>query len=541
MSSNTDSTIHIHTLNTGNVQEDVFEITGNGATSLITPNSTNTSYDVSQTSFVIGSDRLNDDPDATGNKDKRMLFDKTKGAFRAGIATGSQWDSSNRGNYSAAFGSNNIASGISSFAVGTNNTVSGENTISLGNLNTVSINTSGTSAIAIGSSNNIVGTSEYAIAIGQYNTTSTGNNSVLIGNTNTSGSFHNSIAIGHTNTSSGSDSVAIGENCTAETANSFAIGQYCSTSVGSNAMAIGKYAKANGFDSISIGIGTNDISSVYNNFTSGSKSFAIGYLSKTDGEQSIAIGQHCTTDGLNSFAIGYSDSDPNGDNILLNTADRNYAFGTGAFAIGCKNQSTGTNSFAIGKYNTASATNSFAIGTGVKIKSNAEGSFVWRSSLSMDTSDDHVKDGSVHFICGPNVGNEFRISSGSVSTNVNINISSSTGYAWSSTSDINLKENLVEHNYSDTLDKIMEMPIYTYNFKTSAPGIKSIGPVAQDFNRLFPFDKDQLSIVDRDMCGVALAGIRGVKLGLDSLSESTDSRITALELRILALEAAMNS
>ena len=98
-----------------------------------------------------------------------------------------------------------------------------------------------------------------------------------------------------------------------------------------------------------------------------------------------------------------------------------------------------------------------------------------------------------------------------------INVTSETGYAWSTTSDINLKENLVEHIYSDTLARIMDMPIYTYNFKSVAPGIKSIGPVAQDFNRLFPSDKDPLSIVDRDMCGVALAGVRGVKLGLDSL------------------------
>ena len=538
MSSNTDRNIYIHNLNTGNEQEDVFAITGTGSTSLITPTSTstNTTYDVSQTSFVIGSDRLNHDPDADGNKDKRMLFDKTKGAFRTGIATGTQWDSSNRGNYSAAFGSNNITSGISSFAVGTNNTVSGENNIALGNLNTISINTGGTAAIAIGSRNNIVNTSEYAITIGQDNTTSTGNNCILMGNNNTSGSFHDSIAIGHTNTSTGTDSVAIGENCTAETAYSFAIGQYCSTSIGSNSMAIGKYAKATGFDSISIGIGTDDASNAYRNFTGGAKSVAIGFLSKTNGEQSVAIGQYCTTDGLNSFAIGYSDS--TGDAVLLNTSDRNYASGTGAFAIGCKNQSTGTNSFAIGKYNTASATNSFALGTGVKIKSNAEGSFVWRSSLSMDTSDDHVKVGSVHFICGPNNGNEFRISFGMVSTGINVN--SETGYAWANVSDINLKENLVEHIYSDTLARIMEMPIYTYNFKTTASGIKSIGPVAQDFNRLFPSDKDPLSIVDRDMCGVALAGVRGVKLGLDSLSESTDSRITALETRIATLEAAMN-
>ena len=92
----------------------------------------------------------------------------------------------------------------------------------------------------------------------------------------------------------------------------------------------------------------------------------------------------------------------------------------------------------------------------------------------------------------------------------------------------------------------MEMPIYTYNFKTAAPGIKSIGPVAQDFNRLFPSDKDQLSIVERDMCGVALAGVKGVKLGLDNLSTSVDSRFvtnsdatSALQSRITVLESSL--
>ena len=125
-------------------------------------------------------------------------------------------------------------------------------------------------------------------------------------------------------------------------------------------------------------------------------------------------------------------------------------------------------------------------------------------------------------------------------------IGNDTGYSWASSSDINLKENLIEHTYSDTLNKIMEMPIYTYNFKTAAPGIKSIGPVAQDFNRLFPSDKDQLSIVERDMCGVALAGVKGVKLGLDNLSTSVDSRFvtnsdatSALQSRITVLESSL--
>ena len=75
----------------------------------------------------------------------------------------------------------------------------------------------------------------------------------------------------------------------------------------------------------------------------------------------------------------------------------------------------------------------------------------------------------------------------------------------------------------------MEMPIYTYNFKSVDPGIKSIGPVAQDFNRLFPSNKDPLSIVDRDMTGVALAGIRGLNEKLNAAL----NRISDLEAALL--------
>jgi hypothetical protein len=81
---------------------------------------------------------------------------------------------------------------------------------------------------------------------------------------------------------------------------------------------------------------------------------------------------------------------------------------------------------------------------------------------------------------------------------------------------------------AETLERIMEMPIYTYNFKSVDPGIKNIGPVAQDFNRLFPSDKDPLSIVDRDMIGVALAGIRGINNKLDAAL----IRISELEAQI---------
>jgi hypothetical protein len=67
--------------------------------------------------FVFGSDRLENDPSTT-NDNKRFLFSKTSGAFRAGVAQSDQWDSSNLGTYSVAMGRNTIASGYNASAFG---------------------------------------------------------------------------------------------------------------------------------------------------------------------------------------------------------------------------------------------------------------------------------------------------------------------------------------------------------------------------------------------------------------------------------------
>lgn len=66
--------------------------------------------------FVFGSDSLDDDGDIT--HDSRFLFDKSKGAFRAGTVEGVEWDEVSRGDNSVAFGKNNTASGNKSSVVG---------------------------------------------------------------------------------------------------------------------------------------------------------------------------------------------------------------------------------------------------------------------------------------------------------------------------------------------------------------------------------------------------------------------------------------
>ena len=214
---------------------------------------------------------------------------------------------------------------------------------------------------------------------------------------------------------------------------------------------------------------------------------AAGHENTSSADYAIALGSTNTASGNYSVALGrYNNA--SGARSTIFGGYNNTASGEQSIAAGLLNIASAEHAIAIGSHNTAAGEHSLSIGKGAKIGAGINGSFVWRSYLSTDVATEHGKAGSAHFICGPAVGSEFRVSFGSVSSAVAT--SGATGYAWANSSDINLKENLVEHNYSDTLDRIMDMPIYTYNFKSVASGITSIGPVAQDFNRLFPSDKE---------------------------------------------------
>jgi len=500
-----------------NISAGAFTVNGTIPTSVIIPNAEIPNYSITSTSFVVGSIQL-DYIDA--DRANRMMFDKSKGAFYAGSTSGTQWDTSSRGNYSAAFGYNNTASGQSAFAIGSSSIASNTNAFAAGNTNIAS----GTNSAAIGYQNTASGSA--TISAGYQNNVS-GLRSIALGYANTvSGDY--SVALGRSNSITGSTSVAIGHSCISSNSNSFACGRLATAS-GTDSFACGTSTIASGNHSFACGKDT--VASGNHSFVSGQGSTAtvgystaMGYMTTASGNYSVAMGESSVASNTNSFATGNTSTASGTNSVSMGY--QNTASGAASFASGYSNTASGENSIAMGRSNTSSGENSIAIGKGAKIGADKSGSFVWRSSSSTDVATEHATAGSAHFICGP-TSSEFRISFGTVSAATAT--SGATGYAWASSSDINLKENLVEHTYSDTLEKIMEMPIYTYNFKSVDPGIKSIGPVAQDFNRLFPSNKDPLSIVDRDMTGVALAGIRGLNEKLNAVL----NRISDLEAALL--------
>ncbi len=215
---------------------------------------------VSTDNFVFGSSSL-DDISGT-NDDSRFLFNKAKGAFRAGQATGTQWDNANLGNQSFAAGLNSVASGTGSTASGNYATASGNYSTAMGNSTTASGTYSvamGTTCTASGSTSIAMGRSTAsgasAVAMGSQNVAS-GNYSVAIGQTSTASGLV-STSMGRLTTASGTYSTATGFNTTAPSLTETVLGQYNTAyTLGTNGAA-----QWNATDRLfTIGNGTSDAS-----------------------------------------------------------------------------------------------------------------------------------------------------------------------------------------------------------------------------------------------------------------------------------------
>lgn len=83
-----------------------------------------------------------------------------------------------------------------------------------------------------------------------------------------------------------------------------------------------------------------------------------------------------------------------------------------------------------------------------------------------------------------------------------------SGGVWTNASDRNKKENFQSLSESDILSKINQLPVTRWNYKGLTE--QHIGPVAQDFHRIFNVGSDDKTISTIDPAGIALAGIQGL-------------------------------
>jgi len=186
----------------------------------------------------------------------RLMWIPAKGAFRAGIIDGTQWNNTSIGTNSWAGGQDCVADASQSIAVGDSLTNHGENSAAFGYKNIIASGCMG--SLVFGDTNRILYTN-FAI------------NSLCGGYKNLVLSPE-SVALGVLDTASGPQSFVMGYGSHAKTSQSFAHGLQCvagnpsdpdshceiamgheAYAIGPDAIALGRYVSADGYWSTSIG------------------------------------------------------------------------------------------------------------------------------------------------------------------------------------------------------------------------------------------------------------------------------------------------
>tara|TARA_R110002124_G_scaffold106189_1_gene257761 strand:+ start:182 stop:1447 length:1266 start_codon:yes stop_codon:yes gene_type:complete len=137
-------------------------------------------------SFLVGSTQLDNDDITFGTT--RLLFDKFRGAFRAGRTNNDVWDTANRGQNSFASGNNTKASGSSAVAMGNSTEAIGQTSSAFGD----GTKATGLNATAMGS--NTIASTSNSTAIGSYNFDDP-SALFMVGNGNSEGTRTNALTI----------------------------------------------------------------------------------------------------------------------------------------------------------------------------------------------------------------------------------------------------------------------------------------------------------------------------------------------------------
>ena len=128
---------------------------------------------------------------------------------------------------------------------------------------------------------------------------------------------------------------------------------------------------------------------------------------------------------------------------------------------------------------------------------------------------------------GPGTTTSFRVTNSGVQST-----------SFTTLSDREAKTDIEEVKSEEILDKLKQLPVSTWRFKSEEDDTRHIGPMAQDFHQTFGdgTNKNNTTINLGDMAGVALAGVKS----LDEKIEERDQKIEALEARLARLEALLN-
>ena len=305
------------------------------------------------------------------------------------------------------------------------------------------------------------------------------------------------------------------------------------------------------------GIGGTPITA-WNDVNIGNYSFACGYDTKASGKYSTAVGdgsggnygamgdysfsagQASTASGICSIALGQSSLASGAYSVAFPRMAT--ASDSGAIAIGYHNTASGKYSLSFGAYTTASGNYSTAIGWYASTNHH-KGCFVF-ADYSNTAAYDSTKSTADNQFMARAAGGVVFYSNTALTSGVSL---PAGGGAWASVSDRNKKEHFRNENGMETLSKLKEIEITSWNYKSQEASIRHIGPMAQDFYKAFHFGESDTTITTIDMDGVSLLAIQALIKKTEELKEKSEeleklkSALEIIKRNNILLEARIRS
>jgi hypothetical protein len=244
------------------------------------------------------------------------------------------------------------------------------------------------------------------------------------------------------------------------------------------------------------------------------------------GNFSVAMGENVRANGDFSVAMGKNA-----------TASQN-----GAFAIGDYVIASGASSVAMGYHaNTNARPGSFVIADRSSVdilRAGVNHSANWRVSGGFRIFTSSNLSTGVTIQSGASVSN-WGQSSAVISTSTGAMLT--TGGVWQNASSRDLKDNFKTVDTRNILQKVLDLPIQTWNYKSEGVNFRHIGPVSQDFFTSFGLGTDEKSIGTVDADGVALAAIQGLNEKLEKRTADLQKENELLKQQLNSQQAAIEA
>jgi hypothetical protein len=221
----------------------------------------------------------------------------------------------------------------------------------------------------------------------------------------------------------------------------------------------------------------------------------------------------------------------------------NLAYGpSSTISGGSENYTGGAHSVVPGGFkNSAFGESSFAAGRRAVA---GHRTFVWNSYATSNNLQDRTDSfrvqaaNGVDFNYGPNREHfvAFNLDTAGAIITSSVGARLTTGGVWQDNSDRSLKRDFKAVNPKAILEKLLRLPVSKWSYNAEQRDVRHIGPMAQDFYRLFGVGYDDKTMNSVDRGGVAFAAIQGLNQKLTEQVKAKDREIAALKARLDAIE-----